>query len=250
MIDKMELSARALELRSQFGEDANSPIDIYALINQIPELTLVMYPLGEHISGMCIRDGDIKLVAVNSSMSYGRQRFSLAHELYHLYYDENEGFSVCAKKIETDKGIEKTADQFASYFLAPYSALRAAVQKRRAGKVALTLKDVISLEQYFGMSHQAMLWRLIEDNFLTKTQADSMRIGVMSAAKSFGYDERLYLPTEMRLQQRTYGYYIQQAEILKEKGLISSGKYDELLLDAFRYDIVYGDDETGGELID
>lgn len=37
MIDKMELSALALELRSQFGEDANSPIDIYALINQMPE---------------------------------------------------------------------------------------------------------------------------------------------------------------------------------------------------------------------
>ena len=48
----------------------------------------------------------------------------------------------------------------------------------------------------------------------------------------------------------TYGHYIHQAEQLISKGLISHGKYEELLLDAFRSDRVYGSEEGGGDLID
>ena len=40
MIDKLELSTKAQELREKLGEDANSPIDIFALANQIEGLTL------------------------------------------------------------------------------------------------------------------------------------------------------------------------------------------------------------------
>ena len=48
----------------------------------------------------------------------------------------------------------------------------------------------------------------------------------------------------------TYGHYINQAEQLISKGLISYGKYDELLMDAFRSDMVYGDGEEEGDVID
>ena len=48
----------------------------------------------------------------------------------------------------------------------------------------------------------------------------------------------------------TYGNYINQVEELYSKGLISNGKYEELLLDAFRTDLVYGDEEEGGDIID
>ena len=82
-------------------------------------MTQLLDPLGDNISGMCVRDGQVKLIAVNSSMSYGRQRFSLAHELYHLYFDDESGFNVCAKNFDSNSESEKRADQFASYFLAP-----------------------------------------------------------------------------------------------------------------------------------
>jgi len=35
-----------------------------------------------------------------------------------------------------------------------------------------------------------------------------------------------------------------------QKGLISSGKYEQLLLTAFRPDLVYGNEVEGGELND
>lgn len=73
-MDKLDLSTKAQELRELLGEDANSPVDVFSFANQIEGLTLVFYPLGENISGMCVRDQEIKLIAINSTMSYGRQR--------------------------------------------------------------------------------------------------------------------------------------------------------------------------------
>lgn len=250
MVDKLDLNTKAQELREIFGEDANSPVDIFALANQIDGLSIVYYPLGDNISGMCVKDDSVKLIAVNSTMSYGRQRFSLAHELYHLYFDDLSGFHVCAKQFDPRSESEKRADQFASYFIAPYKSLRAMVRKI-CENGTLSLQNVIALEQYFGMSHQAMLWRLISEGYLTKNDWEAYGAGVVSAARSLGYDDKLYRPTEAALQKRTYGHYLKQVEELRQKDLVSAGKLDELLLDAFREDIAFGDDsETGGEAFD
>jgi hypothetical protein len=90
LIDKLTLCTKALSLRKELGEDTTSPIDIFSLAHSIPQLTLVFYPMGEHLSGLCIKNDGYPVIAINSSMSVGRQRFSMAHELYHLYYDESE----------------------------------------------------------------------------------------------------------------------------------------------------------------
>ena len=251
MLDKLDLSTKAQELRESLGEDANSPVDIFSLVNQIDGLTLVFYPLGENISGMCVRDNEIRLIAINSTMSYGRQRFSLAHELYHLYYDDESGFNVCSTKLNPKSENEKCADQFASFFLAPYKSLRTAI-KKIAGKSPLSIQHVIALEQYFGMSHLAMFWRLVSEGYISSDKLDDYSYGVISAARSLGYDDKLYKPSPVNSQRRTYGYYLKQVEELRQKALVSSGKIDELLLDAFRDDIAFGLDEEnhGGEAID
>ena len=209
MVDKLELSTKAQELRELLGEDANSPVDIFSLASQIAGLTTVFYPLGENISGMCVRDNEIKLIAINSTMSYGRQRFSLAHELYHLYFDDESGFNVCSKRLDPKSENERCADQFASYFLAPYKALRAAI-KKVAGDSMLSMHHVIALEQYFGMSHLAMFWRLVSEGYLSSDKLDDYCVGVMSMARHLGYEDKLYKPTPADMQRRTYGHYLKQ----------------------------------------
>ena len=90
MIDYADLMTKAERLRKQFGEDNNSPIDIFSLAQGIETLTIVYYPLGNKISGMCIKGTEERCtIALNSSMTLGRQRFSLAHEFYNLFYDNN-----------------------------------------------------------------------------------------------------------------------------------------------------------------
>lgn len=250
-MDKLDLSTKAQELREMLGEDANSPVDIFSLANQIEGLTLVFYPMSDNISGMCVRDNEIRLIAINSTMSYGRQRFSFAHELYHLFYDDESGFNVCSKGLNPKNENEKCADQFASYFLAPYKSLRAAI-KKIVGDNSITIRHVIMLEQYFGMSHLAMFWRLVSEGFLSASAQEDYSYGVVSLARNLGYDDKLYKPTPVDLQKRTYGHYLKQVEELRQKDLVSSGKIDELLIDAFRADIAFGldEDDQGGEAID
>lgn len=251
LIDKLDLSTKALSLRKELGEDTTSPVDIFSLAYTISKLTLVFYPMGDHLSGMCIKNDGNPVIAVNSSMSVGRQRFSLAHELFHLYFDESEQSTVCAMKIGSGNEVEKAADQFATYFLMPPLALSEAIKKILSiATENLGIKEIVKLEQYFGVSRQAMLYRLIEDNKLTFDEADKYRQGVIRSAINLGYDDSLYKPLPENKQYKTYGYYIQQAEELLDKDLISTGKYEQLLLTAFRPDLVFGEEFEGGELND
>jgi len=250
LIDKLDLCTKALSLRKELGEDTISPIDIFSLALTIKQLTLVFYPMGDHVSGMCIKNDGNPVIAVNSDMSVGRQRFSIAHELYHLYFDENKHMTVCAIKIGSGNEIERAADQFASYFLMPPVALFESIKKMRSTTEILGIKEIVKLEQYFGVSRLAMLCRLIIDKKLTPQQADKFRQGVIRSAANLGYDDTLYKPLPDNKKYKTYGYYIQQAEELFEKDLVSTGKYEQLLLSAFRPDLVYGDEFEGGELND
>jgi len=240
--EKIELNSEAITLRKEFGEDANSPIDIFSLIHNNDDLTIVFYPMSNRVSGICIRDGKNKIIGVNSTSTYGRQRFTIAHELYHVFFHEDFIRVVCSADLESNKDSqEKEADMFASYFLAPYEALSYIIKNKiKKEKQQLELEDVIKIEQSFGMSRQAMLWRLINDGYLSREKAVTMKSGIIASAKRLGYDDTLYTPTSEDKQYATFGKYIKLAEKLKNQDVISHGKYEELLLNGFRSDIVYG----------
>jgi len=250
-MNKIDLWKKAVSLRKQLGDDATSPIDIFALAYSIDYLSIVYYPMGEHLSGICVKDERSNVIAINSSMTLGRQRFSMAHELYHLFYDEDQLTAICAKKIGVGSDKENEADQFASYFLMPPDALSDMIKKiKKVPSDKLSIKHIVRIEQYFQTSRQAVLYRLVGEDELTLQEAESMRKNVTLSAVNFGYDDTLYKPTSVEKQYGTYGYYIQQVEKVMERGLISSGKYEELLLSAYRSDLVYGDEAGGGEVLD
>lgn len=254
MVDKMKIGNQAAALRNELGEDEFSPIDIFSLAQTIDALTIVAYPLGKNISGACFKGDSSSVVAINSDMSIGRQRFSLAHELYHLRYDENQKTTnICSSTIGSGAENEKCADQFASYFLMPPAALYKAVEDyKKKTKQSLSLREVIRLEQYFRVSHQVMLIRLQEDGELSASETASMQSGIISKAARLGFDVSLYKPSPEDKKTQVLGHYITQAEKLFGMETISNGKYEELLLSAFRDDIVFGyEDETeGGGIVD
>lgn len=252
MKEKIELNSEAINLRKQFGEDSNSLIDIFSLIHNNDDLTIVFYPMSSRLSGICIRDGKNKIIGVNSNSTYGRQRFTIAHELYHLFFHEDFKSIVCFTDLEMNKDTqEKEADMFASYFLAPYETLSYFI-KNKLGKEKqeLNIEDVVKTEQNFGISRQAILWRLVNDGYLSYEKANSMKSGIVLSARRLGYGDELYTPTPEDKQYATFGKYIKLAEELKNKDKISQGKYEELLLNGFRSDIVYGSNLDKEEVYD
>lgn len=243
MKERIRINGDAISLRHALGEDAGSPVDVFALLSTLKDLTVVFEPMSDCISGMTAKYDDINLIAINSNLSKGRQRFTAAHELCHLHFHDHFKTMICSKDLLGKKDdYEREADQFASFFLAPYEALFRFVQidLDKAGK-RLSIEDVIRIEQYFGMSHQAALVRLQTDKFITESEALLLKKDVIKTARSLGFSTELYKPTPKDYQFMTTGSYVRLAEELRTKELISSGKYEELLLDAFRADIVYGD---------
>ena len=244
-MNKTELRDKAEELRKKLNQDNYSPLDPIKLTQVIENLTLVFYPLSNNISGACFKGKSSCLIAINSKMSLGRQNFSLAHELYHLYYGEPAKSTVSPLNIAKDNKTENDAETFASYFLIPQISLREMINKFRVKNKSanLTIADVIELEQYFGVSHKAMLYRLKGEDFIDEKELKDMKEMIVSTeARKLGYDTSLYFPNEAN-KATVLRHYIALANKLREKEKISENKYEELLLDAMRVDLVYGIDE-------
>ena len=245
-----ELNSLALKTRRMWNEDGYSPIDIFAIVNgwKDMKITIVKYPMTSNISGMCTREDEDIIICINSTTSYGRQRFTLAHELYHVLYEENMQRVICDMSMNEEKSeSECEADQFASYLLMPFDALL----QYEDEKSKWNLEKVIDAEQFFQLSHQAMLRRLISDNLLSKEIAEEYKlITVSMEVAKLGYGKELYFSTDKRKQYFTTGEYIRKVEMMAEKDLISNGKREELLLDAYRADIVYNFDEEETNLND
>lgn len=240
-MDKMQLRTQAEQIRHQWGIDLTSPVDIFACVKRIDNVTLISYPFGENVSGICAKSQKSSVIAVNSMQTLGRQRFTLAHEIYHYYFDNTGRATVCPVQVESGNEEEQNADMFASYLLVPPLTLseRIAFLQSKSSK-CLNVRDVIALEQYFQVSRKAMLFRLREEQLITQEESKAMEQNVRFTASTLGYDVTLYESSPVDRQKNTWGYYIEKAEELLKEHTISIGKYEEYLIDAFREDIVFG----------
>lgn len=236
------LLTRAFETRIRLGEDGISPLDIFNAVSLIGEITLVFYPFSPKLSGMCIKDTKSTVIALNSTSSYGRQRFTLAHELYHYFYD-NEGLTLCINDFESDKtDIEKEADIFASFLLLPPMGLKQFIEKHALNKI-IDERLIVLIENHFEISRQALLVRLRKEELIQTSEFEKYTSDITRSALRYGFSNKLYKPTSETQQYTTLGQYVILAEVLFKQGTVSKGKYEELLLEAFRSDIVYGTDD-------
>ena len=221
-----EMNEEANKCRREWFIDENVPIDIFSLAeNKIKNLTIVFMDMGEEVSGASSKLDDETVIFINSKQTYARQRFNLAHEIYHLRFDE--GLVTCINK-SNDK-IEKKADQFASCLLLPHGALSYYEQINNITE--WTIDEIIHAEQYFQISHHALMWRLRNLEKITYNYYNKYKNNPINYVRKLGYNTKLYQPyTE---SNTTDGNYIYLLNKLYDDDIISYGKRDELLLDAF-----------------
>ena len=169
MKEKIELNAEAICLRKQFGEDANSPVDIFALLHQSEDLTIVFYPMGERVSGICIRDGNNKIIGVNSTFTQGGSVLQRPMSCITCFSRRIQKYRLLKRSRNGKRYLGKRSGCLRLFLLAPYEALAHFVKhKLGRDRGSLELDDVIRIEQFFGLSRQAILWRLIDDGYLTR----------------------------------------------------------------------------------
>ena len=237
-----QLNVMAIKLREKWGLNPNGSIDIMSVVlSKLPNLTILYIPFSKNTSGMCIKDENIEIIGINSTMTKGRQRFTLAHELYHLLIEENTGKPIiCNNPLRNDS--EKEADKFASYLLMSEEGLNQYCDMNNIDE--LNLDNIISVEQYFQISHRALLIRLLNNKLISKKKHDEYKGKYISYEAGIrGYGDELYRPSPKENQYMALGKYINTIEYLDETNIISQSKKKELLLDGYRGDLVFNVDK-------
>lgn len=225
-MNKDLIEIRASELRNEWGFSSYDPVPVKQLLLKLNILTLFK-SLGDDFSGMCLKRNDKRFVLVNANHPIGRQNFTIAHELYHLYVQETFEIHYCNPGSTSASKQEKEADWFASVFLMPEMGLKKMIPEPELIQREVSVATLLKLEQFFCVSRNALLVRLCTLRLISKEKAASLKkIPVIRSAKEYGYDITLYLPTNKGLVVGDYGV---KAKTLLDKGLISEGHYIELL---------------------
>lgn len=231
----LQLNSEAVRFREKIGYSNREPIDVESIVLKMENYTLVKLGLSNNISGMCIVDDDSKVIAINSTMSIGRQRFTIAHELYHLEIENLKEGKVCPAGIYDNRmENEKEADMFASFLLMPYDGLAWYVDKFQISE--WNLRNIIDLSQFYKLSYMAVLFRLKHENKITDEELEKFKnINVKKQALKYGYDVSLYHASQEDERWITLGEY---PRLLEEKrNIIPESLYRQFCKEGFR-DIV------------
>lgn len=229
-MDKITLAAEDLarKFRTDNGYSTSEPIIIKTLLMKLRILTMFR-PLSENAYGLSTRSSDKedKFILVNSGSSRGRQHFTVAHELYHLYIDENPRPHINRKDVKKDRS-ETMADAFASSLLMPIEGVIKVIPNEEIINRSVSLATVFSLEQYFRVSHQSMLYRLKRLGYISEDTLQSMlSIKIREVAPQYGiFDMSLYDKGNDSVMLSDYGI---RAKILFDKDKISESHYNQLM---------------------
>ena len=229
-----EICEKANQCRRLWNVAENMPIDILSIVlDKIPNVTVVFLDMEEDLSGSSLKTRDQTIIFVNSHHSLGRQRFTIAHELYHLEYQDE--FRHCGL-LNSDDEIEEDADNFASCLLMSNGALFNYEVENNISE--WNLKDVIQTEQYFQISHKSLLRRLKILGKISEEKYDEYLPNIKQKATELGYSIHLYNPYSEK-ENLVLGNYIKLIQETYDEGLISKSKREEYLLDAFQEDLIY-----------
>ncbi|MDP4184235.1 MAG: ImmA/IrrE family metallo-endopeptidase [Bacteroidota bacterium] len=222
------LQKKVNQFREQNGISSSDAIRLKSLLLKLNVLTLFR-PLTEGFSGMSLKIKDrAKFMLVNSNHSIGRQHFTIAHELYHLFVQEKFEIHQCKTGLFDKKNKEEyNADYFASCLLMPENGIYQMIPDQELGSKKISLQTVIKLEQYFAVSRSSMLYRLRMLDLLNVSTYESLKsFKAAITAQQYGYDTSLYKAGNLNVVVGDYG---EKAKMLFDSEKISEGHYLELM---------------------
>jgi len=225
---KVILLKKANIFRERNGISSSEAIRLKSLLLKLNVVTLFR-PLADGFSGMSLRiNKDAMFMLINSKHSIGRQHFTIAHELYHLFIQEKFEIHQCKTGLFDIKNKEEyNADYFASCLLMPVSGIHELIPDEELNRKKISLQTVIKLEQYFSVSRSSMLLRLKMLELLDTRAFEQLKtFKAIETAKQYGYDTSLYKEGNRNLIIGDYG---EKAKRLFDTEKISEGHYLELM---------------------
>ena len=217
----------AIKFRGLIEVSLKEPINVESVLRKLNIFTIYR-PLSDNSYGLSLRSKkDRRFILINSKSTIGRQHFSIAHELFHLFYDESPTPHICSDENGGKSTSEKNADLFASALLMPKEGLIQFIPEEEILDRNVKLPTVIKLEQYYSVSRSSLLHRLRAIRLLSESSFKSLQNNpVKDSAKLYGYSLSLY---DSGNNNYVIGDFVEKARFLYEAGKISEGHYQELL---------------------
>lgn len=178
------------------------------------------------------------VVFLNSSFSFGHERFSAAHELYHIEYNSD---ILKKEKLHIEKNSKDILDEdyraniFASEFLMPEDAVKSVFYKLvNVSPKLIEPRHVVRLNTYFNVSYAAMVKKLIQlglcdidrNTYLRDYGSLEKTQELQEITKKEGLSINLLLPSNVISVSREY---IEYSKANYESKKISYKKIAELL---------------------
>ncbi|RCR66406.1 ImmA/IrrE family metallo-endopeptidase [Larkinella punicea] len=223
------LEKRASEFRQAHGLNDREPIRLKSLLQKLNVQTLFK-PLSDQFCGMAIKSGQHRFMLVNTNQSLGRQHFTICHELYHLFIQADFTFQVCIPgQFDYKNPEEYKADWFAAYLLIPRDGVLSQINNLdELDQNQIKLSTILTIEQYFSCSRQALLRRLEDMELIDRAYGESLKQDVKRSATLFGFTTELY---ESGNEGQHIGDYGTKAKQLFDSEKISESHYYALLKD-------------------
>jgi Zn-dependent peptidase ImmA (M78 family)/transcriptional regulator with XRE-family HTH domain len=176
---KSDFSARGFDLANQLGNETRQSLDLGSrpaanLLNILENnlrVKILHLTLENGISGASVVDNKLGVgILINASDAPWRRSFDLAHELFHIVT-----WNVFTPR-EVGDGTKRTlpekyADAFASSLLLPETHIRSILSDIIIDN-KIRIVDIIELAKEFGVSTEAILWRLVNLNIIEKSIVD------------------------------------------------------------------------------
>ena len=195
---------------------------------------VLYYPLEEDdVWGFIERINGQLFACINTSIQYEKQIFAAAHELYHIWYDEeNVQEVVLSSNLEETKtdnidSWELMANRFAAEFLAETALLKQEMKQNGISREKITIREVLLLSDIFTIPYETMVRRLHEIGAIR----DSTFAELFSASEREIEKQKTILGIKAPVKQ---GYIvldnlIKKSVELYERNLITYEKLEYLL---------------------
>jgi Zn-dependent peptidase ImmA (M78 family) len=233
--EPLRLAIKQLAEESRYRFSKKGIVDIFNILEDVA--FFIRKPLEIYeISGFTTYYNNEFVVFLNSSFTLGHERFTAAHELYHILYNSD---ILKKEKLllnnNSNNNEDEKANVFAAEFLMPEDYVKELFYKLiNVDSDKLEVRHLVRLNSTLKVSYKAMLKRLVQLDLCDISLYESLvEYGTLEKKKELrditkteGYDISLIVTSSIVHVSKEY---LEIAKQNYEKGKISYGKITQLL---------------------
>ena len=237
-----ELATKELE-RLKESDQLKFPIDPFKLLKDSG--VIVFLKSFDRLDGIIINDNDnCTVVGINNNCNYQRQRFTAAHEYCHYIHDlkREEGSSDIIECIkQSNKSIEKYANDFAGYLLMPTEELKKVCDEYKNADGYIDFDSVTIIAEYFGVSFASCLNRIAYG--LGLIEGDISKESLIERRKNYRVNEKRKELIKTTIDSKLLNNMISSISFMMTDFNSFNGQ-------KFLQDYIYNDNKLEGVVVD